>query len=131
MSLEDRIVIDPRIRSGKPCIAGTRITVYDVVEYLAGGMSDDQILADFPSLTREDIRACLAFAALRERRLASLSCRLKLLFDENLSPRLLESLHDEYPGSTHVETLGMRGQSDESGKPQHKGVSSWFPRTAT
>jgi uncharacterized protein (DUF433 family) len=71
MSLEDRIVIDPAIRSGKPCIKGTRITVYDVLEYLAGGMSEDQILADFPSLAREDILACLMFAAARERRLAS------------------------------------------------------------
>lgn len=71
MSLEDRIVINPAIRSGKPCIKGTRITVYDVLEYLAGGMSEDQILADFPNLDREDIRACLMFAAARERRLAS------------------------------------------------------------
>ena len=70
MSLEDRIVISPAIRSGKPCIKGTRITVYDVLEYLAGGMSEDEILADFPSLEREDIRACLMFAAARERRLA-------------------------------------------------------------
>lgn len=71
MSMVDRIVIDPAIRSGKPCIKGTRITVYDVLEYMAGGMSEDQILADFPSLTRDDIRACLMFAAVRERRLAS------------------------------------------------------------
>ena len=70
MSLEENIVINPAIRSGKPCIKGTRITVYDVLEYLAGGMSEDQILADFPSLDREDIRACLMFAAARERRLA-------------------------------------------------------------
>ena len=59
------------MRSGKPCIKGTRITVYDVLEYLAGGMSEDQILADFPDLTRDDIRASLAFAAARERRLSS------------------------------------------------------------
>jgi uncharacterized protein (DUF433 family) len=70
MSLEDHIVINSAIRSGKPCIKGTRITVYDVLEYLAGGMSEDQLLADFPSLEREDIRACLMFAAARERRLA-------------------------------------------------------------
>jgi uncharacterized protein (DUF433 family) len=70
MSLEDNIVINPAICSGKPCIKGTRITVYDILEYLAGGMSEDQILADFPSLDREDIRACLMFAAARERRLA-------------------------------------------------------------
>ena len=61
----------PGVRSGKPCIKGTRITVYDVLEYLVGGMTEEQILADFPDLTREDIRACLAFAAARERRLVS------------------------------------------------------------
>ena len=71
MGWEQRIVVNPAIRSGKPCIAGTRITVYDVLEYLAGGMSEDQILADFPDLTREDVRAALAFAAARERRLAN------------------------------------------------------------
>lgn len=70
MQLDDRITISPGIRGGKPCVRGTRITVYDVLEYLAGGMSEEDILADFPSLTREDIRACLAFAAARERRLA-------------------------------------------------------------
>ena len=71
MNLEDRISINPEVRSGKPCIRGTRITVYDILEYLAGGMTEDQILEDFPSLEREDIRATLAFAAARERRLAS------------------------------------------------------------
>jgi len=55
----------------KPCIKGTRITVYDVLEYLAGGMTEDAILSDFPDLAREDIRAALAFAAARERRLAN------------------------------------------------------------
>ncbi|MBW2397618.1 MAG: DUF433 domain-containing protein, partial [Deltaproteobacteria bacterium] len=58
-------------RSGKPCIRGTRITVYDVLEYLAGGMAEDEILGDLTSLKTEDIRACLAFAAARERRLAN------------------------------------------------------------
>ncbi len=71
MKFEDRITITPGVRSGKPCIKGTRITVYDLLEYMAGGMTEEQILADFPDLTREDIRACLAFAAARERRLAS------------------------------------------------------------
>ena len=71
MSWQDRISVSPAVRSGKPCIKGTRITVYDVLEYLAGGMSEDQILSDFPDLTREDIRASLAFAAARERRLAN------------------------------------------------------------
>jgi len=63
------ITIEPGKRGGKPCIRGLRITVYDVLEYLASGMSEDDILTDFPDLTREDIRACLAFAADRERRL--------------------------------------------------------------
>jgi uncharacterized protein (DUF433 family) len=63
------ITIEPGKRSGKPCIRGMRITVSDVLGYFAAGMSEDQILDDFPDLTREDIRACLAFAADRERRL--------------------------------------------------------------
>ena len=63
------ITIEPGKRSGQPCIRGLRMTVRDVLEYLAGGMSTDDILADFPDLTAEDIRACLAFAADRERRL--------------------------------------------------------------
>lgn len=67
----ERIVLDPEIRFGKPTIRGTRITVEDVLSYLAAEMSEQEILADFPQLTHEDIRACLAFAAARERRLAS------------------------------------------------------------
>ena len=71
MNYQDRIVIDPAIRSGKPCIRGTRITVYDILEYLAGGMSEDQVLRDFPALAGEDVRAALEFAADRERKLAA------------------------------------------------------------
>jgi uncharacterized protein (DUF433 family) len=63
------ITIEPGKRSGKPCIRGMRITVYDVLDYLAGGMTFEDILADFSELTIEDIRACLAFAADRERRI--------------------------------------------------------------
>jgi uncharacterized protein (DUF433 family) len=61
MSSLERIIITPDVRFGKPCVRGTRITVGDVLGYLAGGMSEDQILADFPQLAREDIRACLAY----------------------------------------------------------------------
>lgn len=68
MSLLDRISIDSAVRFGKPCIRGTRITVGDILGYLAGGMSEEQLLTEFPQLTREDIRACLAYAAERERR---------------------------------------------------------------
>ena len=69
MDYQDRITIEPGKRSGKPCIRGLRITVSDVLEYLAAGMSEDEILAEFPDLERDDIRAALAFAADRERRL--------------------------------------------------------------
>jgi len=61
MSLLERISVDPAIRFGKPCVRGTRLTVEDVLGYLAGGMSEAQVLADFPQLTRDDIRACLAY----------------------------------------------------------------------
>ena len=63
------ITIEPGKRSGQPCIRGMRITVQDVLEYLAGGMTAEEVLADFPELTAEDLRACLGFAAERERRL--------------------------------------------------------------
>ena len=62
------ITIDPGKRGGKPCIRGLRITVYDVLEYLASGMTEEEIVNDFPDLTKDDIRACLAFAADRERK---------------------------------------------------------------
>lgn len=68
MSPLDRISVDPTVRFGKPCVRNTRITVGDVLGYLAGGMSEAEILADFPQLAQEDIRACLAYAAERERR---------------------------------------------------------------
>ena len=63
MDYSQIITIDPGKRSGKACIRGLRITVYDVLDYLAGGMSQEEILADFPDLTEADIRACLAYAA--------------------------------------------------------------------
>ena len=69
MNYEHIITIEPGKRGGKPCIRGLRITVYDVLDYLAGGMTEQEILADFPDLTAEDLKACLAFAADRERRL--------------------------------------------------------------
>ena len=71
MDYRERITIEPGKRSGKPCIRGLRITVFDVLDYLASGMTETQILQDFPELTVDDIRACLAFAADRERKLAS------------------------------------------------------------
>lgn len=68
MNLLDRITIEPGRRSGKPCIRDTRITVYDVMSYLASGMTEAQLLADFPDLSRDDLLACYAFAAERDRK---------------------------------------------------------------
>lgn len=73
MDYRDIITIEPGKRGGKPCIRGMRITVQDVLEYLAGGMTEEEILSDFPELTHEDILACLSFAANRERQLAVVS----------------------------------------------------------
>ena len=72
MDYKDRITIEPGKRGGKPCIRGLRITVYDVLEYVASGMSEDEILRDFPDLVSEDIRACIAFAADRERKFTTI-----------------------------------------------------------
>jgi uncharacterized protein (DUF433 family) len=69
MNYLDRITMNPAVRSGKPCIRGTRITVGDVFDYLGGGMSVAEVLEDFPDLSSEDIQACFSFAAERERRL--------------------------------------------------------------
>ena len=73
MNYREIITIEPDKMGGKPCVRGLRITVYDVLDYLASGMTETEILADFLDLTSDDIRACLAFAAERERRLSSLS----------------------------------------------------------
>jgi uncharacterized protein (DUF433 family) len=69
MNYQDYITIDPNKRGGKPCVRGLRITVYEVLEYLASDMTEAEILEDFPDLTREDLKACIAFAADRERKL--------------------------------------------------------------
>lgn len=71
MNYAERITINADQRGGKPCIRGMRITVYDVLDYLASDMTEEEILGDFPELTHDDIRACLAFAADRERKLFS------------------------------------------------------------
>lgn len=70
MNYSNIITIEPGKRSGKPCIRGMRITVSDVLEYLASGMTETEILKDFPELTLDDIHACLSFAADREKKLA-------------------------------------------------------------
>jgi len=72
MEYRDIITIEPGKMGGKPCIRGLRIAVHDVLDYLASGMSPEEVLADFPDLTSEDIKACLAFAADRERKLMTI-----------------------------------------------------------
>ncbi len=69
MNYQNYITIEPDKRGGKPCIRGLRITVYDVLDYMASDMTEEEILEDFPDLTHEDLKACLAFAADRERKL--------------------------------------------------------------
>ena len=71
MNYKDYITIDPNKRGGKPCVRDLRITVYEVLEYLASNMTEAEILEDFPDLTHEDLKACLAFAANRERQLVT------------------------------------------------------------
>jgi uncharacterized protein (DUF433 family) len=73
MNYSGIITMEPGKRSGKPCVRGLRITVYDVLENLASGMTNAEILQEFPDLTEQDIRACLAFAADRERKLEMLN----------------------------------------------------------
>jgi uncharacterized protein (DUF433 family) len=72
MDYRDYITIDPNQRGGKPCVRGLRITVYEVLEYLASDMTEDEILDDFPDLTSNDLKACILFAADRERKLVTL-----------------------------------------------------------
>ena len=72
MNYRDIITIEPGKRGGKPCIRNMRITVYDVLSYLASGMSHEEILADFPYLTEQDILSCLAYAADREKQMLEL-----------------------------------------------------------
>ena len=71
VDLTELIETRPGVRSGKPCFVGTRIAVYDVLDYLASGMAAEEIVADFPELTERHVRAAIEFAALRERRLAT------------------------------------------------------------
>jgi len=75
MKYQERITITPGKRSGKPCIRDTRITVYDILEYLASGMSEEQFIDEFPELEKDDIRAALLFAADRERKLTTIDAR--------------------------------------------------------
>ena len=102
MDYQHIITIEPGKRSGKPCIRGMRITVYDVLDYLASDMSVEEILRDFPDLTHEDIRACLAFAADRERPAYVCFFGMRFLYDQNLSYRLAADLEDLYPDSLHA-----------------------------
>jgi len=76
MNYQEYITIDPNKRGGKPCVRDLRITVSEVLEYLASEITEDEILGDFPDLTREDLKACIAFAADRERKLMTVPAAL-------------------------------------------------------
>src|SRR3954466_15219370 len=97
-----RITAEPGKRGGRPCVRGMRITVYDVLSYLAAGMTQAEILDDFPYLTAEDIQACLAYAAEP----------VKLLFDQQLSPKLPPRLAGLFPDSAHVQDAGLDAADD-------------------
>ncbi len=101
-------MIEPGKRSGQPCIRGLRITAWDVLNWLAAGMTEQQIIDDYPELELEDFRAVYEFAARMGRRIRS----VKLLFDENLSRKLVQRLADLYPGSAHVVGLDLMTSPD-------------------
>lgn len=107
MSLLERISVDPAIRFGKPCVRGTRLTVGDVLGYLAGGMSDDQVLADFPQLTKDDIRACLAYG---DAGAVAVDCRARLSRRHN---RMIEAPAGESQARRDVLDLQVRQLFDD------------------
>lgn len=111
----EHITIEPGKRGGQPCIRGMRITVYDILSYLAGGNTMDELLENFPGLKKEDVFASLAYAADAEKRIskiASWDIILSLLFDNNLSAKLVQLLSDCFPGSVHVVDIGLQESSD-------------------
>ena len=106
------ITIEPGKRSGKPCIRGLRMTVSDVLEYLASGMTVGEILVDFPDLHG---RRYSSLPGLRRRTRAAIGLRpgrMKLLFDQNFSHRLATMLLSEYPESEHVRDMGLSEADD-------------------
>jgi len=110
MGWEQRITVNPAVRGGKPCIKGTRITVYDVLEYLAGGMTEDQILTDFPDLTRDDIRAALALP-LPVSAVWRTPWREAALRRQS-QPRTGRSPADRVPGQRPRRNVGLRSSPD-------------------
>jgi len=107
-----RITVDPDIMHGKPCIKGTRISVELILNLLAGGMSEERILADYPDLTNEDIRACLQNASrLAQKNLGALERKVRFLADENISPRSVEFLRELGFDAVHVRDIGLKGKS--------------------
>ena len=112
MDYREHITIEPDKLSGKPCIRGLRITVYDVLDYLASGMSQEEILRDFPDPTPEP-----SGRVWRSRLSAppdgAPAC-VRLLLDQNLSPRFVRALADVFPESTHVRDVGLSRATDEA-----------------
>ena len=110
----DRITIEPGKRSGKPCIRGLRMTVSDVLDYLASGMSEEDLLRDFPG---PDARRHPGLPRVRRGSRAATGCgprTVKLLLDQNLSPRLCDCLHDIWTDVAHVRAVGLAAADDSA-----------------
>jgi len=105
--ISSHITINPEIRFGKPCIKGTRIAVMDILQWLASGMTQEEILHDYPLLTREHILAARAFAANRESIIKILLLKMKLLVDANVSWRLAAKLKSHFEECLHVGYIGL------------------------
>ncbi len=111
MNYQKHIVINPNVRSGKPCIINTRIAVADVFDYLGGGMTVDEILDDFPDLTAKDIQACFAFVADRDRRLAIAPYEIAVWWKPITKATFFAFFR--FSNSVHVRDLGLKGFSDQ------------------
>ena len=106
--LNPRITIEPGKIGGKPCIRGLRFTVYNLASYLASGMTEDEILSDFPYMEKEDFKAVYDSSLVFRTGLRS----LKLLVDENLAPRLAQDLADLFSGSIQVASVELHSSPD-------------------
>ncbi len=119
--LNPRITVEPGKMGGKPCIRGLRFTVYDLASYLASGMTEEEILTDFPYLEKEDSRRFTNSSPASRKG----SRFLKLLVDENLAPRLANDLADLFPGSTNVSFVDL-GSSPDAHISALRPKSHWF-----
>ena len=105
-----RVVVNPQVRLGQPIIRGARITVWDILGWLGGGLTEPKILADYPELAPADIQAAFAVRLSAQRQ----SNAVKLLFDANISRRIVPLLEDLFPNPTHITHAGLSGLKNKS-----------------